>query len=104
MKVSVIIPVYNAGKYVEDAVNSALKQKEIKEIILVENGSSDNSLSVCKKLEKDLKKIKLFRHPNGENRRSSRTCNLGLKKATQNYIPFLDADDFYLDNRFKRTK
>jgi glycosyltransferase involved in cell wall biosynthesis len=104
MKVSVIIPVYNAGKYVEDAVNSALRQKEVKEIILVEDGSSDNSLGVCKKLEKDLKKIKLFRHPNGENRGAGETRNLGLKKATQNYIAFLDADDFYLDNRFEKTK
>ena len=104
MKISIIIPVYNAEKYLEEAVNSALNQEDVKEIILVEDGSSDNSLYVCKKLEKKHKEVKLFRHPGGVNMGAGETRNLGLKKASQEFIAFLDADDFYLNNRFRKTK
>jgi glycosyltransferase involved in cell wall biosynthesis len=104
MKVTVIIPVYNAGKYVEEAVNSALEQKEVKEVVLIEDGSPDNSLEVCRKLEKKYKKVKLFQHPEGGNRGAGETRNVGLRKATQEFVAFLDADDFYLESRFKKTK
>jgi len=104
MKVSVIIPVYNAGKYLEEAVKSALKQREVEEVVLIEDGSSDNSLDVCKKLESSYEKVKLFRHPNGENRGAGETRNVGLKVAKQEFVSFLDADDFYLENRFKIAK
>jgi len=104
MKISIIIPVYNAGKYLEAAVSSALKQAEVEEIILVEDGSRDNSLDICEKLKGEYKKIKLFQHLNGENRGAGESRNLGLKNATQEYVAFLDADDFYLENRFETTK
>ncbi|MDZ7611973.1 MAG: glycosyltransferase family A protein [Candidatus Moranbacteria bacterium] len=104
MKISVLIPVYNAGKYVEDAVDSALKQEEVEEIILVEDGSHDNSLAICKRIAKENGKVKLFQHPRGKNRGAGATRNLCIKKATQEYVAFLDADDFYLKNRFERTK
>lgn len=104
MNISVIIPVYNAGKYVRIAVESALDQEEVKEIILIEDGSPDNSLEVCRKLESKYDTVKLFQHQNGENRGAGETRNVGLKNATQEYIAFLDADDFYLQNRFKKTK
>jgi len=104
MKISVIIPVYNAEKYVEQAVKSALSQEEVEEIILIEDGSFDNSLEICRGLEVKYKKVKLFQHPSGENKGAGGTRNIGLKNAKFEFIAFLDADDFYLKNRFKKTK
>ncbi len=101
MEVSVVIPVYNAGRYIEEAVRSALDQKETMEVILVEDGSPDGSLKVCKELEKLDSRVKLFTHPNNENRGPGETRNLALSKASQEWIAFLDADDFFDKNRFR---
>lgn len=103
MKISVIIPVYNAEKFVQQAVLSALEQQEVGEVILIEDNSPDNALNVCKELDKEYKKVKLFQHPNGENRGASASRNLGIKKAVYDYIAFLDADDFFAPRRFEKT-
>ena len=68
LQISVIIPVYNAAKYITQAVESALSQPETAEVLLIEDGSPDNSLEVCQDLEKKYSKVKLLRHPDGENR------------------------------------
>jgi len=102
--VSVIIPVYNAGKFVADSVASALQLSEVKEIVLVEDGSKDNSLEVCNDLVSRYARVKLFRHENGANRGAGASRNLGIQKATCPYVAFLDSDDFYYENRFIRTK
>ena len=60
-KVSVIIPVYNADLYIEHAVVSAVNLDEVGEIILIEDGSIDNSLSICKELVDRFNKIYLFK-------------------------------------------
>lgn len=104
MKISVIIPVYNAEKYVEKAVNSALPLDAVHEIILVEDQSPDNALEICKNLEKKNDKIKLYQHPDKGNHGAGATRNLGIEKATGDFIAFLDADDFYLPNRFDAEK
>ncbi|SCY89922.1 glycosyltransferase family 2 protein [Desulfoluna spongiiphila] len=103
MLVSVIIPVYNAASYIEEAVRSALMQPETIEIILVEDGSPDESLNKCIELNNRYKNVQLFRHANGSNRGASASRNLGIRVAKAPYIAFLDADDFYLDNRFTET-
>ncbi len=102
--VSVIIPVYNAEKYLEEAVNSALELDEVGEIILIEDGSPDNALSICNEFTKEYEKIKLYRHPGGVNKGAGASRNLGIRKASFEYIAFLDADDLYLPNRFKIDK
>jgi glycosyltransferase involved in cell wall biosynthesis len=104
LNVSVIIPVYNAEKYIEKAVLSALVQDEVKEIVLVEDASPDNALKICQDLAQKYDIIKLYTHPNNENRGAGASRNLGINKATQEYLAFLDADDFYLPNRFKKDK
>jgi glycosyltransferase involved in cell wall biosynthesis len=104
MEVSVIIPVYNAEKYVREAVESALAQPETGEVILIEDGSPDNAIAVCRELEKEHSKVKLFQHPNGENRGAGASRNLGIKNANCEFIAFLDADDFYLRDRFTVPK
>lgn len=104
LNISVIIPVYNAALFVEKAVNSALQLDEVQEILLIEDQSSDNSLSVCQNLVEKHHKIKLFQHPDKGNHGAGATRNLGLEKATQEFIAFLDADDYYLPNRFDAEK
>ncbi|MFD2518538.1 glycosyltransferase family 2 protein [Salinimicrobium flavum] len=103
MEVSVIIPVYNAERYVRIAVESAIVQREVSEIILIEDNSPDNALEICESLVSEYSKIKLLRHPNGENRGASASRNLGVREAKGDYISFLDADDFFAANRFKKT-
>lgn len=100
MQVSVIIPVYNAANYIQQAVESALAQPETGEVILIEDGSPDNSLAVCQELAATHPMVHLYRHPNGENRGAAASRNRGILQSVYPYIAFLDADDFYLSGRF----
>ncbi len=103
-KISVIIPVYNAAAFVEKAVKSALIQPEVGEIILVEDGSKDNSLQVCQSLAEQYKLVKLYSHSGNVNRGAGMSRNLGINKASGEYIAFLDADDFFLPHRFRAER
>lgn len=91
VKVSVIIPVYNVEKYIEQCVESVLNQtlKEI-EIIIVNDGTQDNSIQKIEKYMKD-KRIILI---NKENGGISSARNTGLKIAKGEYVSFIDSDDF----------
>ena len=102
--ISVIIPVYNAEEYVTSAVNSSLQFSEVKEILLIEDGAPDNSLEICKELELRYARVKLLQHPDRGNHGAGASRNLGLANASCPYIAFLDADDFYLPNRFQVDK
>ena len=102
--VSVIIPVYNCESFIEKAIESVLLQPEVFEIIVVNDGSTDDSLSLIEALQKEDDRIKIYHHKNAENKGRSATRNLGIQKATGNFIAFLDADDFYLENRFNADK
>lgn len=104
LEISVIIPVYNASEFLEKAVNSALQHDEVKEIILIEDKSTDNSLQICQKLASQNPKIVVYQHPDRENHGAGATRNLGIEMAHSEYIAFLDSDDFYLPNRFDAEK
>ncbi|PTX10670.1 glycosyl transferase family 2 [Pontibacter mucosus] len=99
-KVSVIIPVYNAEKFLRNAVESAVHLEEVGEVILVEDKSPDNALEICYQLVREYDKVKLYRHPNEENKGAGASRNLGIEKSRFEFIAFLDADDWYLPNRF----
>lgn len=103
-KVSVIVPVYNAEKHLRKAVESAVVLEEVGEIILVEDKSPDKALSICIELEKEYDKVKLFQHTDKGNHGAGASRNLGINKASFDYIAFLDADDYYLPHRFKKDK
>lgn len=103
-KVSVIIPIFNAVNFIEKAVHSALMQKEVGEVILIEDGSTDGSWEKCLTIKETLDKVKLFFHENNANKGVSASRNLGIKNAINEYISFLDADDYYLENRFRKAK
>ncbi|WP_187478408.1 glycosyltransferase family 2 protein [Amniculibacterium sp. G2-70] len=104
MKISVITPVYNAEKYITQAVESALQFEEVFEVILVEDQSPDNALGVCKNLAEKYDRVKLYQHPDQGNHGAGASRNLAISKASGDYIAFLDADDFYLPNRFDAEK
>jgi len=104
MQVSVVIPVYNAAPFVTQAVESALQQPETGEVILIEDGSPDNALEVCRLLEARYDKVHLFRHPDGRNHGAGASRNLGMQKSSCEFIAFLDADDYYLPGRFSAAK
>lgn len=92
-KVSVIVPVYNVENYIERCLESLVNQtlQDI-EIIVVNDGSTDNSESIIKRyLEKFNSKIKYFYKTNGG---LSDARNYGMKYATSDYIAFLDSDDY----------
>ena len=99
-KVSVIIPVFNQGQYLQEAVNSA-NQAEVGEILIIDDGSTDHSLSVAKELEAEISAVKVLCHPQNQNRGVSASRNLGIANARFPYIAFLDADDIYLPHRFE---
>jgi glycosyltransferase involved in cell wall biosynthesis len=104
MHVSVIMPVYNAASFVSQAVESALQQPETGEVILVEDGSSDNGWEVCRHLASRHERVHLFRHANGENRGPNASRNLAMRNSSCEFISFLDADDYYLPGRFTVAK
>jgi len=102
LQVSVIIPVYNAAAYVRQAVESALEQPQTAEVLLIEDGSPDESLGICRALAAEYPdRVRLLRHPDGANRGAGPSRNLGLREAQYEYIAFLDADDFFLPARFE---
>ncbi|HEY4196014.1 MAG TPA: glycosyltransferase family 2 protein [Mucilaginibacter sp.] len=87
--VSVIIPLYNAERYVEQCIHSILEQTwQNIEVIIVDDGSTDNSLAIAQKFGSE--KVKIFTH---FNRGASAARNQGLKLAKGDYIQFMDADD-----------
>lgn len=104
MKISVIIPVYNAEKFVTQAVESVLQLEEVHEVILIEDKSPDNALPICVELAGKYEKVKLFQHPDKGNHGAGPSRNLGIEKSTGDFIAFLDADDYYLPNRFDAEK
>jgi len=100
LQVSVIIPVYNAERYVEQAVESALAQPETGEVILIEDASPDGALAVCENLAAMHTVVRLLRHADGRNHGAGASRNLGVDAAKYEYIAFLDADDVFLPDRF----
>lgn len=101
--VSVVIPVFNAEAFVARAVQSALIQPEVAEVVLVEDGSLDGSLDACSQLVgRYPDRVRLFRHPNGINLGAGPSFNFGIRQAQSPFIAFLGADDYFLPGRFTR--
>lgn len=98
--ISVIIPAYNSELYIQKAIDSVLEQPEDIEIIIVDDGSIDKTLSICKEMANENVNINIVQHLDKKNHGRSASRNLGIKNANGLYIAFLDADDYYLPNRF----
>lgn len=92
-KVSVIIPVYNAERYLEQCISSIANQtmRDI-EILVINDGSTDNSINILDELSQKYKgKLKIFDKENGG---AGSARNLGIENATGEFIKFVDADDY----------
>lgn len=96
MKITVVIPVYNAEKYLEKCITSVLKQtyKNL-EIIIIDDGSNDNSSLIIKKMAKLDSRIIFIQQ---ENLGPGIARNKGIEHATGKYVVFLDSDDFLESN------
>lgn len=100
MTITVIIPVYNAEAFIRKAVESVIQFPEVREVLLIDDGSKDNSLKICQEIAKKYPVVKALQHEDKKNHGVSTTRNLGMDLASQDFIAFLDADDYYLPNRF----
>ena len=91
--ISIVMPVFNAEDYLKKSIESILHQTyPAWELILIDNGSEDYSLRICQEYaKKDERILVLHQH---QNKGVSAARNLGMEKATGNYITFLDADDW----------
>lgn len=101
---SVVMPVFNAERFLRRSIDSVINQPEVSELILAEDGSTDHSLTICEEYANRYEWIKIARHPEGENLGAGKTRNLGIENASGDYIAFLDADDYYLPGRFRTHK
>ena len=91
-KVSVIVPVYNVEKYLERCIDSIRQQDYAEmEIILVDDGSTDNSPAICDKYASIDKRIVVIHKENGG---LSSARNKGLEIATSIFVTFIDSDDW----------
>lgn len=92
-KVSIIMPIYNAEKYLRECMDSVINQtmKDI-EIICVNDGSKDSSMDILRYYESLDSRITII---NKENEGAGQARNDGMRMATGDYLLFLDADDFF---------
>lgn len=91
--VSIIIPVYNVEEYIEECLKSILAQtyKDI-ELLIVDDGSTDNSLGLIREYENKFKKIRIFTQ---QNKGVSEARNLALNYVSGEFVLYIDPDDFF---------
>lgn len=92
--ISIIVPIYNAEKYIEKCIDSLINQtKKELEFILINDGSTDSTDELIKKYND--KRIKYFKN---KNQGIGKTRNFGIEKATGKYLMFIDSDDYLKEN------
>lgn len=96
IKISVIIPIYNMERYLEESLNSVLNQtmNEI-EIICVDDGSTDGSLEILRRYKENNECLKILIQ---KNQGSGAARNAGIGAARGEFVAFMDPDDYYADN------
>lgn len=95
-KISIILPVYNSQQTISRTIDSVIKQTyDNYELIIINDGSTDNSENICVEYVNKYKKIKYIKT---KNEGVSNARNLGIDNATGNYIMFIDSDDEYYKN------
>lgn len=98
MLLSVIIPIYNAEKYLRECIDSVINQSyQDFELLLVDDGSEDSSMIICREYENKDDRIKVI---TGEHKGPYFSRKKGVENAKGRYITFLDADDFISDKAY----
>ena len=101
--VSVVMPVYNGRRFLELAINSVISQTYGQwELIVIDDGSSDESLYCMNQWAAGDPRIKVYHHEGHANRGVSATRNLGIRHARGAYVALLDCDDVWLPNKLER--
>lgn len=96
--ISVIAPVYNVQAYLSECIESILSQSYVDfEVLLIDDGSSDNSSKICDEYAKKDSRIKVFHN---KNRGYGFSCNFGLERAVGKYVCIIETDDFIDTNMF----
>lgn len=104
IKISIITASYNYAEYISETIESVINQTYSNwELIIVDDGSKDNSVEIIKSYCYKDSRIKLFQHKNGKNKGLKQTLLLGIKKASADWIAFLEADDL-LENKYLEEK
>lgn len=100
-KVSIITPAYNASKYIEETIDSVMKQTDSDwEMVIVDDCSDDDTYAIAKRCAEEESRIRVFR--NEENSGVAYTRNRALDEARGKYVAFLDADDLWLPNKIEK--
>ncbi len=97
---SVVLPLFNGGRFVTDAIFSIIKQTELPthwELIVVDDGSSDDGASRCDVIAQSYPQIQVVRQPHNQGVAAAR--NLGAKLAKYKYLAFIDQDDIWVSNK-----
>lgn len=98
--ISVIIPIYNAEEYLKECIESVQKQKYNNlQILLINDGSTDKSLEICKYYEKNDNRIVVIDRPNSG---VSASRNIGINLARGKYISFVDSDDYLQEDMYEK--
>lgn len=100
LRVSVIVPIYNAEEYLERCVDSILNQtvKEL-ECILIDDGSTDNSAGICDQYAEKDSRVKVVHKVNSG---QSDSCNIGIDISSGEYIAFVDSDDYLNESMYEK--
>ncbi len=97
--ISVIIPVYNVASYLEEALRSVMSQSyQALEILVIDDGSTDSSGTICDRLAGEDSRIRVIHQKNGG---AAAAKNAGLRAATGEYLSFVDSDDYLEPGAFR---
>lgn len=101
MRLSIIVPVYNVERYLDECISSLFNQglaDDDFEVLLIDDGSTDTSFSIASKWAEHKKNVFVYRQ---ENRGQAVARNLGLDKACGQYVMFVDSDDYLLPHKLE---
>ena len=100
LKLSIIMPCLNAIDFIDESINSCLKQKELHELIIADGGSQKLTIEKLKNWENKDKRVKFYSR---KNKNISQALNFALSKTNGNVIGWLNTDDIFTDGSFKRA-
>ena len=98
--VSIITPMYNSEDFIEETIQSVIYQSYEKwEMLIIDDGSIDNSINIVKGYAENDKRIKLIEKEKNQGAAIAR--NIGIKKSIGRYIAFLDSDDLWMSTKLE---
>jgi glycosyltransferase involved in cell wall biosynthesis len=102
--VSIIVPFYNPGEFLAEAIASVFAQSYLDwELLLINDGTTDGSLKVAQYFaEEQAARVKLLAHPDGANHGLTETRNLGVRHTRGEFIALLDADDYWFREKLQQ--